>query len=224
MAQPRLMAPHAATARYLAIPRNRRPPGWEICIPYSWWSDTQRAEIQRERQDKGLPELTLRSRPDLAAAPPKKRRADKGKPNPKRGRKQASKDAGDQRGDDWGVSVPPQPDDAGVSTRQPQGCLQDSPRGVSETPNLPVVTLLADPPPPTREDAPQAAAAEPQEEEEERLAASKDQGQAAGEPPAAAAEEARAVLDQGRPAVERAQGADRRRAVQAGAADRTGPR
>ncbi|WP_344458271.1 hypothetical protein, partial [Actinocorallia aurantiaca] len=80
-------------ARYLKIPPYQRPTRWEVCIPYSWWSDAQREQIQREREDKGLPPITAESRPDLAAAPAKPTRADKGKPSPQRGRKKKAQAA-----------------------------------------------------------------------------------------------------------------------------------
>jgi hypothetical protein len=130
-------------ARYLKIPKNRRPPRWEICIPYSWWSDAQREEIQRERADKGLPKITPESRPDLPDAPAKKARADKGKPNPKRGRKetrQAEAEQGeDSRGvfktaqgsNSWGISeTPPE-----VSSRQPRGSLEDTQPSFGDSPD-----------------------------------------------------------------------------------------
>lgn len=108
-----------ASARYLKIPKNRRPPRWEICIPYSWWTDEMRAELQEERADRGLPPLTPQTRPDLAPAPPKKPRADKGKPNPKRGSKRTASSADEQAEHNGGVSETPQPDDSGVSLRHP---------------------------------------------------------------------------------------------------------
>jgi hypothetical protein len=144
-------------ARYLKIPKNRRPPRWEVCIPYSWWSEAQREEIQRERADKGLPEITPQSRPDLPDAPARKARADKGKPNPNRGRKETRQAGADEQEDDsrgvsetpqgsdsWGVSeTPPE-----VSTRQPRGSLVDTqpsfgdPPGVPEDHPLPAVGEL----------------------------------------------------------------------------------
>lgn len=120
-----------APARYLKIPKNRRPTRWELCIPHGWWSDAQREEIQREREDRGLPPLTPASRPEIGDAPPKKARADKGKPNPKRGRhRQGGDEQADARGgaetpqdsQAWGVSETP----PGVAQRHPQGCLEDT--------------------------------------------------------------------------------------------------
>lgn len=138
-------------ARYLKIPKNRRPPRWEVCIPYSWWSDDQRREIQHEREDRGLPPLTPQDRPDLAPAPPKKARADKGKPNPNRRRKEVRQaETGQQPdestagevsqtpqsengGESWGVSeTPPE-----VSSRDPQGCLEDTQPSFGDPPRVP---------------------------------------------------------------------------------------
>lgn len=115
------------TAQYLKIPANRRPTRWELCIPYSWWSDAQRAEIQNDRLDRGLPELTPESRPDLgvtqgAESQGRKARSDKGKIR------------SDHSICDWGVSQAPHgsPDwgdyetPPGVSTSHPQGCLLDT--------------------------------------------------------------------------------------------------
>ena len=115
-----------APARYLKIPANRRPARWELCIPYGWWSDAQREEIQREREDRGLPPITAASRPDLTAPPPKKTRADKGKAAPSRGRTKTETARGgtetpqdsEARG---GTETPP-----GVAQRHPQGWHRDT--------------------------------------------------------------------------------------------------
>lgn len=115
-------------ARYLKIPRYLRPTRWEVCIPYSWWSDAQREQIQREREDRGLPRITPESRPDLDPAPARRTRADKGKPNPKRGRpkkQQPSADPDPAKGP--GVLKTPGPEDS-------TPCLEDTPPGVLKTP------------------------------------------------------------------------------------------
>lgn len=129
-------------ARYLQIPKNRRPPRWEICIPYSWWSAAQREEIQRERRDRGLPPITAESRPDLPDAPARKPRADKGKPNPNRRPKKARSDG--QQDDGRGLSQRAQETSRGVyktppgvSTRDPQGCLQDTQPSFVDLPGEP---------------------------------------------------------------------------------------
>lgn len=111
-------------ARYLRISPDRRPVRWEVCIPYSWWSDAQREQIQREREDKGLSPITLDSRPDLPDAPGRTPRADKGKPNPNRRRKSTREVPEEQ---ERGVSETPRDSGErgvyktprGVSTRHP---------------------------------------------------------------------------------------------------------
>jgi hypothetical protein len=121
-------------ARYLKIPKNRRPARWELCIPHSWWSDAQREEIQREREDKGLPRITPQSRPDLPDAPAKKHRADKGTPNPNRRRKETRAAEATQPADVRGGTETPQESElrgvsetpSGVAQRHPRGCLEDT--------------------------------------------------------------------------------------------------
>lgn len=132
----------APPARYLKIPKNRRPPRWEICIPYSWWSDPQREEVQRERADQGSAPLTPQTRPDtFGPLPPKKSRADKGKPNPnrrpKRGRRQGESGSGEPRG----LSERGQELSTGASLRGPRGPLSEGSGGLSERTNLPLETF-----------------------------------------------------------------------------------
>jgi hypothetical protein len=116
-------------AAYLAIPSNRRTRRWEVCIPYSWWSEAQREEIQRERADNGLPPITPKSRPDLPDAPRKKARADKGKPNPNRRPKKTREQGGESRGlSERGQEEPSRglsERGPGASTRGPRGPLQE---------------------------------------------------------------------------------------------------
>src|SRR5690606_36149906 len=104
--------------RYLKIPKNRRPKRWELCIPHSWWSDAQREAVQRGREDRGLPPITPENRPDLAPAPPKTVRSDKGKERPERRKKS-----------DWGDSQSPQLPEPGGTLSPPQGGLSVPPRG-----------------------------------------------------------------------------------------------
>ena len=129
-----------APARYLAIPADKRPVRWEICIPVSWWSDPQLMEIQRERVEHGLLPLTAAGRPDLGAAPVKAVRADKGKACPKR-KNAKSLDADSERGvletlavdNERGVLKTP----GGVSSRHLAGCLQDTQPSPFTFPNNP---------------------------------------------------------------------------------------
>jgi hypothetical protein len=63
------------------IPEYFRPKVYDLMIPYSWFPDID--QVNAERKAKGKRPLTPEDRPDLAPAPPKKHRADKGKPRPK---------------------------------------------------------------------------------------------------------------------------------------------
>lgn len=59
------------------IRADRRPVVYDLMIPYSWFSNVER--INKERQDRGRPALSPEDRPDLAAPPEKRRRSDLGK-------------------------------------------------------------------------------------------------------------------------------------------------
>lgn len=63
-----------AAAAY--IPEYYRPTVYDLLIPYSWFPDVE--QVNAERKGRSKPPLTRASRPDLAPAPPRKRRADKG--------------------------------------------------------------------------------------------------------------------------------------------------
>ncbi|MFD0509273.1 helix-turn-helix domain-containing protein [Streptomyces chiangmaiensis] len=76
-----------AAAAY--IPEHFRPTVYDLMIPYSWFPDIE--QVNAERKAKGKAPLTPEERPDLAEAPPRKQRADKGQRRPKRG---------------WGLQVP----------------------------------------------------------------------------------------------------------------------
>ncbi|MCL8016876.1 helix-turn-helix domain-containing protein [Streptomyces sp. AS02] len=71
------------------IRADRRPPVWDLLIPYDWFPNIER--INKERAEKGKPPLTPESRPQIAPPPAKKTRSDKGKKRPK--------DQADERGD-----------------------------------------------------------------------------------------------------------------------------
>ncbi|MFH9118535.1 helix-turn-helix domain-containing protein [Streptomyces globisporus] len=64
------------TAAY--IPARYRPRVYDLLIPYSWYPDIE--QVNAERTRRGKPPLTPQVRPDLAPAPPRKCRADTGKP------------------------------------------------------------------------------------------------------------------------------------------------
>lgn len=110
------------------LPADKRPVVREAMIPASFWSKVQLAEINESRADRGRAPINAENRPDLAEAPPKKTRADKGVPNPKRSKKKNT--AGER-----GVSKTPAPESSGVSNSHLAGGLEDTPRGVSESPN-----------------------------------------------------------------------------------------
>lgn len=59
------------------IPEWCRPVVYDVMIPYSWFSNIER--INEYRRLRGRAPLTPEARPDIAAAPDKKRRADTGK-------------------------------------------------------------------------------------------------------------------------------------------------
>ncbi|MCI3279125.1 helix-turn-helix domain-containing protein [Streptomyces cylindrosporus] len=79
------------------IPEHFRPTVYDLLIPYSWWSPADMERVNSERVGRGLRPLTPQDRPDLAEAPPRKARADKG-----RRRKKAAADGGttSPRGED----------------------------------------------------------------------------------------------------------------------------
>ncbi|MFE2562140.1 hypothetical protein ACFXGT_40295 [Streptomyces sp. NPDC059352] len=61
---------------------DRRPVVYDLLIPFSWFSNVDRVNAERERM--GRDPLTPEDRPDLAPAPAKESRSDKGKPRPKK--------------------------------------------------------------------------------------------------------------------------------------------
>lgn len=112
-----------AAAAY--IPEHFRPNVYDLMIPYSWFPDIE--QVNAERKAKGKPPLMPEDRPDLAEAPPKKRRADKGTR-----RRKAEADGGttSPRGED--SQSPGQTGQEGGSTspgggdyKSPTGGLQD---------------------------------------------------------------------------------------------------
>ncbi|MGV9383521.1 hypothetical protein ACWDRB_47445 [Nonomuraea sp. NPDC003707] len=142
------------------IPANRRPHVYDLQIPYSWFSDAQMAQVNAERATRGLPPLTPADRPNLAPAPARTSRSDKGKSAPQRRPKSLGprldddtpSDQGERVSDARGVSQPPHGSEArGDSESLPGGISKDS-RGVSESPNSfkdnsPTRNSLHDPPP-----------------------------------------------------------------------------
>src|SRR5699024_9464110 len=82
MAQRGLIRPDTTPPpqRYLDIPEYKRPQRWEVCIPRSWWSESQLEEGNRRREDRGPEPITRQNRPDRPEAPNKTTRAAQGAP------------------------------------------------------------------------------------------------------------------------------------------------
>lgn len=66
----------------LRIPAHLRPKVYDLLIPFSYYSPVQLERVNRERSDRGLKPLTPEARPDIAPAPERKHRSDKGKKRP----------------------------------------------------------------------------------------------------------------------------------------------
>lgn len=131
------------------IPEYRRPTVYDLLIPYSWFRDIERTNTFRGRL--GRPPLTPQDRPPIAPAPPKKTRADKGKPKPKKA--PAGLPAEDEAGGRLQVA-PVENEDHGVTSSHP---VTDSPdwgdlksdRGRLEVTQPSPTTRTPDPPRPS---------------------------------------------------------------------------
>lgn len=90
----KLIAPgDQSAAQYIRA--DRRPVVYDLMIPYSWFPNPER--MNEERRERGLPPLTPRNRPDIAAAPDRARRKDAGVPRSKesaRGDSESPRDGG----------------------------------------------------------------------------------------------------------------------------------
>lgn len=64
-----------------------RPTVYDLLIPYSWFPDIE--QVNAERKARGKAPLTPQNRPDIALAPDRRVRSDKGKPRPKKKEKPA---------------------------------------------------------------------------------------------------------------------------------------
>ena len=149
LADRKLIAPgNQQAAAY--IPEHFRPTVYDLLIPYSWYPDIE--QVNAERKGRGKPPLTPEERPDLAAAPPKKRRADKGKPRPKK--EAATDESGGgvyktpgentaQSGQEGGLQDP------GVGSTSPPGGVYKSQRGGLEDPQPSPANPPHDPPRPS---------------------------------------------------------------------------
>ncbi|MEU0002204.1 helix-turn-helix domain-containing protein [Streptomyces microflavus] len=102
------------------IPSWCRPKVYDLLIPYSWYPDIE--QVNAERRGRGKPPLTRESRPDLAPAPPKKCRADKGKP-----RKTKPSQAKGR-----GLQVPPVDNEDGGTTSPQGGDYKSLTRGLQD--------------------------------------------------------------------------------------------
>lgn len=100
----KLIAPgDQGAAQYIRA--DRRPVVYDLMIPYSWFSDPER--MNEERQKRGLPPLTPADRPDIAEAAAKARRKDAGVPRSKTGRGDSqSPRSKPERSDHGGTSSP----------------------------------------------------------------------------------------------------------------------
>ncbi|MFE6309317.1 hypothetical protein [Nocardiopsis sp. NPDC057823] len=154
--------------RYTRIPKQYRPKRWELCIPFSWWSDAQRERIQQVRDDRGLEPLTPETRPDIAPAPAKASRSDKGKPRP---RKKPAKAGGTDSAPSRKLGDPtesaPSSEPSGATDSAPQGPLSVVPRGHSQWPNHPLDHPLHLPP----QEGAATLTSQPGEDEEESSSA-----------------------------------------------------
>ncbi|MER5322337.1 helix-turn-helix domain-containing protein [Streptosporangium roseum] len=112
-----------------------RPRVYDIQIPYSWFG-TKIHRVNEDRASKGRPPLTAADRPDLAPAPERAARSDKGQKAPQRrpkslGPKEQVNEAPDSRGD----FESPLPEELrGDYESLPEG-IENPFRGDSESPN-----------------------------------------------------------------------------------------
>ncbi|MET9725435.1 helix-turn-helix domain-containing protein [Streptomyces zaomyceticus] len=126
-----------AAAAY--IPEYYRPTVYDLLIPYAWFPDIE--QVNAERKGRSKPPLTRANRPDLAPAPPRKHRADKGKKRPKKetapdlgGDSQGSGDykSPGQTGQEGGTASP-----GGGDYKSQTGGLQDPQPSPSNPPQDP---------------------------------------------------------------------------------------
>lgn len=112
------------------IRADRRPTVYDLLIPYSWFPNIDR--INREREQRGRPPLTGSTRPDIAPAPEKRTRSDKGKP---RSKKRAADQDESSRGD---YKSPRDSDGYGVTLSPPRGDYKSATGGLQVTQTSPV--------------------------------------------------------------------------------------
>lgn len=123
------------------LPPDKRPIVWDLQIPYSWFSDID--EINDYRDGKGRPPMTRALRPDLKPAPERKRRADAGKPKPRKDGDEPedapTEEAAHAAGMPVGADPPAGLQDRPANTVKPDeeaGGLQDRPDSETEAAGL----------------------------------------------------------------------------------------
>lgn len=136
------------------LPRNKRPRVYDLLVPYVWYSDAQREEVNEDRARRGLGKLCEEDRPPLVQpkATGRKPRSDRGAARPqvssKTGAKARASKSEDSPSSDpvpshlGGLTVPPDDnsdqsgsESAGGSNSPPLRGLTVPPRGVYKTPN-----------------------------------------------------------------------------------------
>ncbi|MEU0236726.1 hypothetical protein ABZ234_03480 [Nocardiopsis sp. NPDC006198] len=111
---------------WLKLPADKKTVVWEIMIPHSYYSAQQLANVNESRAERGRGPITPQNRPDLADAPAKPGRKDKGQERPER-RKKKDGDPG-ERGDTKSPGT-------GGTTSPPATGHEVPSRGDSESPN-----------------------------------------------------------------------------------------
>lgn len=111
---------------WLKLPADKKTVVWEIMIPHSYYSAQQLANVNESRAERGRAPITPENRPDLAPAPEKAGRKDKGQERPERRKKKT--DTPRERGDTKSPGT--------EGTTSPPATGHEVPsRGDSESPN-----------------------------------------------------------------------------------------
>ncbi|MGK5677552.1 hypothetical protein [Actinoplanes sp. URMC 104] len=122
------------------IRSDRRPKVRDLMIPYSWFPNVE--NVNKERLGKQMDALRPEDRPDLPPAEAPKRRADVGKPKPRR--QNDGETASPLANRDEGTSSHPINSDTGGLVDR-DGGTASSQRGVSESPNPVIDPLTTNP-------------------------------------------------------------------------------
>lgn len=113
------------------IRADRRPTVYDLLIPYSWLTGAPSFDrVRKFRATKGRPELTAELRPDIAAAPEKKKRSDVGVPRARRVDSKSTRESVDEGTDSphGGTTSPGR-----VDSQSATGGLED-PRTITDEP------------------------------------------------------------------------------------------